>query len=101
MLRGPNVSAEQDRGLIFVCFQSSIARGFEFVQQSWANQEDFPQAADGRDPIISQDVDPRDFNLTPQNVHLAIARWVTTTGGEYFFLPSLEAIRQIGTPASS
>jgi len=98
---GPSVSAEQDRGLIFVCFQSSIARGFEFVQQSWANQEDFPQAADGRDPIISQDVDPRDFNLTPQNVHLAIARWVTTTGGEYFFLPSLKAIRQIVTSASS
>jgi Dyp-type peroxidase family len=98
---GPNVSADQDRGLVFVCYQSSLARGFEFIQQSWANQEDFPRPADGRDSIISQDIDPRDFNLTPQNVHLAIGRWVTTTGGEYFFSPSLDAIKLLSAEPSS
>jgi Dyp-type peroxidase family len=85
----------QDRGLLFVCYQSSIARGFEFVQAAWANTPGFPRDGDGRDPIISQDVDPRDFNLTPQNLHLTMRPWVITTGGEYFFAPSLAAIREV------
>jgi Dyp-type peroxidase family len=86
---------DQDRGLIFVCYQSSIARGFEFIQSQWVNNNDFTQAGDGRDPIISQDTNPRDFHLTPQDVHLSIERWVQTTGGEYFFSPSLSALRQL------
>jgi deferrochelatase/peroxidase EfeB len=89
------VPDNQDRGLLFLCYQASIARGFEFIQSVWANKNEFPQPSDGRDPIISQDLDPRGFNLTPQTVHLELARWVTTTGGEYFFSPSLSAIRSL------
>jgi Dyp-type peroxidase family len=91
---GP-VPDNQDRGLLFVCYQASISRGFEFIQSQWANENEFPQPNDGRDPIISQDLDPRGFNLTPQGVHLELARWVATTGGEYFFAPSLPAIRTL------
>jgi Dyp-type peroxidase family len=84
----------QDRGLLFLCYQASISRGFEFVQAAWANQPDFPPPGGaGRDPIISQDADPREFNLPPQNVHLTMHPWVFTTGGEYFFTPSLAALR--------
>jgi Dyp-type peroxidase family len=94
---GP-VAPDQDRGLLFLCYQASLSRGFEFIQQSWANQPDFPQAADGRDPIISQDVSPRDFNLGPSNPHLAISRWVATTRGGYFFAPSIPALKEWGKP---
>lgn len=55
------------------------------------------EAGDGRDPIISQDVANRDFNLTPQNTHLVMQSWVRTTGGDYFLAPSLSAIKQLGT----
>jgi Dyp-type peroxidase family len=89
----------QDRGLLFVCYQASIERGFEFLQTQWVNQTDFPQAGDGRDPIVSQDMSSRPFNLTPQGLHLEIARWVTTTGGEYFFAPSLAAIKTLSSEA--
>jgi Dyp-type peroxidase family len=92
---GPTVPDNQDRGLVFVCYQSSISRGFEFIQSQWVNNTDFPQPGDGRDPIISQDSASGEFNLPPQNPRLAIARWVTTTGGEYFFAPSISAIRQL------
>jgi Dyp-type peroxidase family len=96
---GPAVPDEQDRGLVFLCYQSSIARGFEFVQSQWANKTDFPAAGDGEDPIISQDEAQRPFTLPPQGpIAGGIARWVQTTGGEYFFSPSLEAIRALAAP---
>lgn len=94
--QGP-VGDDRDRGLLFICYQSSLARSFNFVQQSWANTGDFPQAADGEDPIISQALAQREFNLPPQGTHLLMARWVFTTGGEYFFSPSLSALHQLGT----
>ena len=47
--------------------------------------------------VISQDVNLRDFNLTPQNQHLQMARWVTTTGGDYFFSPSITTLKDWGS----
>jgi Dyp-type peroxidase family len=88
---------DQDRGLLFICYQASIVRGFEFIQETWANKPNFPSGddgGDGRDPIISQDDAHPDFRLS-QGVHLTTQRWVTTTGGDYFFSPSIAAIRQL------
>lgn len=93
--QGP-VSDDRDRGLLFLCHQSSLARSFNFVQQSWANARDFPQGGDGEDPIISQALAEREFNLPPQATHLMMARWVFTTGGEFFFSPSISALKQLG-----
>ena len=90
---------DRDRGLLFQCYQSSLARGFMFVQRSWANTVDFPQAGDGHDPIISQAVQQREFNLPPQTAHLMMARWVFTTGGEFFFSPSITALKQLSEKA--
>jgi Dyp-type peroxidase family len=81
----------QDRGLLFGCYQASIERGFEFLQTQWANQPNFPQSGDGRDPITSQDVPAPEFNLPPDH-HIAMLRWVITTGGGYFFSPSMNAL---------
>lgn len=89
------VTDDRDRGLLFVCYQSSIARGFAFIQQTWANGGDFPQPGDGEDPIISQALAEREFNLPPQTTHLLMARWVFTTGGEFFFAPSIGALAHL------
>ena len=82
--------AEQDRGLVFVSYQASIEGQFEFIQSQWVNKDEFPQAGDGRDPIISQDTETANFAITPAH-HLSLARWVTTSGGEYFVSPSASA----------
>lgn len=90
------VPPEQDRGLLFVCYQSSITRGFETVQAAWANQPSFSVDDSGQDPIISQNTEPRTFHLkSPQDVHLTIAQWVKTTGGGYFFSPSISAVAHL------
>jgi Dyp-type peroxidase family len=85
----------QDRGLQFICYQASIARGFAFLQEQWANARDFPVAGDGEDPIISQAVEPRMVRIPPTADPIAMARWVFTTAGEYFFSPSLSALEAL------
>jgi Dyp-type peroxidase family len=87
-----------DRGLCFACYQRSIADQFEFIQQSWVNTDSFPQAGDGVDPIISQASLTRGLAVpgaqtSPVNL---IKQWVKTTGGEYFFSPSISALKQFG-----
>lgn len=44
---GQTVPDTQDRGLLFVAFQSSIARAFGFVQTKSANRDDFQRPSDG------------------------------------------------------
>lgn len=97
---GQIVPDTQDRGLLFINYQSSIARTFEFVQTKWANREDFQQPGDGRDPIISQDVDQRPFNLPPGHA-MSFAPWVITTGGAYLVSPSLSGLAELSQPVTA
>jgi Dyp-type peroxidase family len=92
----------QDRGLLFLCYQTSIARQFETVQRQFVNDPDFPEAGAGQDPIIAQSPANGSFTLPggrPDHVAL-MQRFVTTTGGEYFFQPSRSALTMLAsTPA--
>lgn len=91
---GETVPVEQDRGLLFISFQSSISRAFEFVQARWMNAPDFQKAGDGQDAISSQNSETRPF-LLPSDKHLSFAPWVITTGGAYFFSPSLSGLHAL------
>lgn len=92
------VEYPRDRGLLFLCYQHSIADQFEFVQRSWVNAANFPDPnhPDGQDPIIANDGEQQPFLLPgTQAGHIDLMQsWVQTTGGEYFFSPSLTALAQ-------
>lgn len=87
-------NAAADRGLLFAAYQTSIARQFEVVQAQWVNGSDFPQPADGGDPILSENgatvkvpgFDPDSQTFQP---------FVMMTGGGYFFTPSISALTQL------
>jgi Dyp-type peroxidase family len=86
-----------DRGLCFVCYQRSIRDQFELIQCTWVNQEAVPEAGDGVDPVASQASDKRRLRIPgagDDRVHLP-KQWVTTTGGEYFFSPSIRALKRL------
>jgi Dyp-type peroxidase family len=107
---------EQERGLLFLSFQSSITQQFEFLCSRWMNQPILPDNPSGHaeglgnDLLVGQNVidrsrfayirvdsgnngPPDDYKIS--NSSLATKDWVTPTGGGYFFTPSLSAIREV------
>lgn len=86
----------RDRGLCFACYQRSIADQFEFIQTQWVNTDSFPVQGDGVDAIISQGQPQRQLALpgAATSPLQLMEQWVTTTGGEYFFAPSIATMQQ-------
>ncbi|WP_165074188.1 Dyp-type peroxidase [Paludisphaera rhizosphaerae] len=91
--------AAVDRGLIFVCYQTSIEEQFAFLQTSWANDTKHPNGQGGHDPIIGQDrsaggarfLRVRAADQPSQTVSVP-TDWVIPTGGGYFFSPSISTL---------
>ena len=86
------------RGLYFVCLQSSIARGFEFIQQSWLANPGFAGLHVEPDPIVGNPAGACHITIPAEPVRLRLASVptvVTNLGGGYFFLPSLPALARI------
>jgi hypothetical protein len=94
----PAVADDEERGLMFVCLQASIARQFEVVQGRWINDGDaFGLGAD-RDFVCG--LGSAEGKMTvpgevPQLLHPQ-PDFVTTRGGDYFLVPSRSALRWIG-----
>ncbi len=90
---------EKQRGLLFVAINANISRQFEFIQQTWLNNEKLEGYYDERDPIASgRAADaPAESHLTLPRTspckRVALRPFVTVKGGGYFFLPSVSALR--------
>jgi Dyp-type peroxidase family len=91
-----------ERGLYFICLQSSIARGFEFIQQTWLANPGFLGLHREPDPIIGHGGGTGYITIPAEPVRLRLPNVpavVTNQGGGYFFLPSLQALEWIATGA--
>jgi Dyp-type peroxidase family len=108
LLAGPD---EGERGLHFVCFNTNIGRQFEFIQQTWANNQKFAGLYEDADPLIG-DHDPRwreDEGLEPETGSFTVPgcpfrfrtsgmpRFVDVLGGAYFFMPGKRALRWLAS----
>jgi len=85
------------RGLHFLCFNTSIRRQFEFVQQTWINSRKFLAHHDSCDPIASP-LEGGAFELpgSPARRRVTDMRsFVRVRGGAYFFMPGLRGLRRI------
>jgi Dyp-type peroxidase family len=119
---GPEVepgetTTRHSRGLMFVCYQTSIERQFEFIQRSYANNPDFVSGKErpggggvvkpGFDPIIGQapgngaremDEPYPNYPAGSRRTTLTIPQeFVKLTAAAYFFVPSITALRTVLT----
>jgi len=106
-----------ERGLHFIALVADVARQFEFVQATWADNENFPGGAkpaqgggytppspgvpgDGPDPVIGEGNVGKALQLHQASgvrpIPLA-GDLVTVTAGEYFFCPSVNGLKILTT----
>mgnify|MGYP002700486135 FL=1 len=93
----------EPRGLHFLCFNADLARQFEFIQQTWVNNEKFNGLYNDLDPLLGTRPKERglsgdDFTISQKPMRhklKSIPQFVTTKGGAYFFMPSISALTQL------
>jgi Dyp-type peroxidase family len=101
---GEPVRDEDEHGIVFISLAASLERQFEFVQRQWVNYGNDAHQGNDRDPIagnhdgtgtftIQGATDPKD----PPFLCTRLSAFVELRGGEYFFVPSLTALRLIAS----
>ena len=87
-----------DRGIAAFIICADLVRQFEFAQNVWINDEAFHELGNEHDPIIGTQDGTMDFTVPDRpirRVHKGIPAFTSMTGGAYFFLPGLKAIRYL------
>jgi Dyp-type peroxidase family len=95
---------QKERGLVFVSYQVSIERQFEFLMQNWVNGDDAPHFGGGRDAVLGRHAPQGEMAATS----IAIADkggavhqlpqasdFIIPKGGGYFFAPSLTGLERL------
>ncbi|MGW0767362.1 Dyp-type peroxidase [Streptomyces sp. NPDC002676] len=101
---------DDERGLVFVCYQADLARQFEFIQTDWVNDPKFPHLPEeqekehlpGPDAMISGQLPEitngevsfeSQVNGDRRTTKLQFKTFVTTEGSVYAFTPSIGTLR--------
>jgi Dyp-type peroxidase family len=95
------VSVEDDRvprGAYFLFISAKAMATMEFLQQEWVDDGNFVRLGEERDPIIGLQPDVATFTIPRKPVRRrlhGIETFNVLRGGEYFFMPSLTALKWI------
>ena len=99
----PNALSEEadevPRGAYFLFISAKAMATIEFLQQEWINDGNFIGAGNERDPIIGLQPDGATFTIPKEPVRRrvhGIDTFNVLRGGEYFFMPSLSALKWLG-----
>jgi Dyp-type peroxidase family len=100
----PNATSEADdeipRGIYFIGLSAKAMATFEFLQTEWINNGNFIGLGEERDPNVGLQVDGATFTIPREPVRRrihGIQTFNVVRGGEYLFMPSLSALRWIGS----
>ncbi len=96
-----------EHGIIFMALCADIFRQFEFVQQQWMEYGMDFEAGNEACPLVGIHEDRRARHVIPSDPRSGkppffcsdLPQFVETRGGDYFFLPSLTALRALAEGA--
>ena len=86
----------KERGLLFMCLNTDIERQFEFIQQTWLLNTDFGTLFGEMDPLLGPK-GPMTIPIEPLRRRVTVETFVRFAGGEYFFLPSMSALKYLAS----
>jgi Dyp-type peroxidase family len=99
---GEPVADGDDRGVIFMALNASLARQFEFVQQQWIQYGNDAHLGNDKDALMGNHAGHGRVviqgDTTPANppfVCSYLPDFIELRGGDYFFLPSITALGMI------
>jgi Dyp-type peroxidase family len=96
----PDTTADDGlpRGAIIILINADIANQFEFVQRVWMNDGNFALLSGEKDPLIGNNDGTGSFKI-PHDGRIetikTMRNFVSTRGGEYFFMPGIQALRHL------
>jgi Dyp-type peroxidase family len=85
-----------ERGIAAFVICASLIRQFEFAQNVWANDKNFHELGNERDPITGYQDGTLEFKIPKRPIRKKITglpAFTTVRGGAYFFLPGIKALR--------
>ena len=89
-----------ERGIAAFVICASLIRQFEFAQAVWANDRNFHELGNERDPIIGNQDGTLEYKIPKRPIRKKITglpAFTTVKGGAYFFLPGMKALRYLAT----
>jgi deferrochelatase/peroxidase EfeB len=87
-----------DRGIMFAFIGARLDRQFEFVLTQWVRDGKFIGAPEEQDPLVGSSDGHGQFTIPKQPIRrrlLDLPAFVVNRGGEYCFMPGLQALRWI------
>jgi Dyp-type peroxidase family len=96
------VNDKDEHGIIFMALNASLFRQFEFVQQQWVEYGNDAHLGNDKDMVIGNHEGKGRYTIqgsqdpkNPPFVCGGLPNFVELRGGDYFFLPSMTALRMI------
>ena len=96
------VRDEDEHGIIFMALNTSLFRQFEFVQQQWIEYGNDARLGNDKDMLMGNHnghdrytIQGTEDPTNPPFVCGRLPNFVELRGGDYFFLPSMTALRMI------
>ena len=89
-----------ERGIAAFVICGSLIRQFEFAQNVWANDRNFHELGNERDPVIGNQDGTLEFKIPKRPIRKKITglpAFTTVKGGAYFFLPGLQALQYLAS----
>ena len=89
-----------ERGIAAFVICANLVRQFEFAQNVWANDPNFHELKNERDPFIGNHDGTFEYKIPKRPIRKTIKglpAFTTVRGGAYFFMPGLTAMRWLAS----